>query len=198
MIDSSVLYTGIYCADKNDPVLNFCYESVRDEFFDDISGGEFVEGVVVYTSNTNGRKAYRAQKKFEEEYYDEYYKDLKEFCKTNKKKIIALIAGIAGLTIAAQLLIRRGAKKEAKALEGTIKELTNKSKNLKSEIDELDKVASRFMKARPGSKEADDAFAATGKRNELDVKRHGIEGELGMLVKNYNSICDRFHIKKKI
>ena len=108
---------GIECADHDD--LHFCYESVRDEFFNDISGDDFY----IEKAKASGVKAKLST--------------VKQWIVANKKKIALLAAAVAGLFIIAAQLRKKKALKEADALLEKAKEYKKECESLKKQMDEL-------------------------------------------------------------
>jgi len=117
----NMLSFGINCID--DPELDFCYEAVREDFFDDISEDYFSEAAIPENIKTP-------------------LIAIKDWIKKNRKKLVILAGAIAVLTAVALKLKSNAAKEkreEVAEIERHKKWVKGQYDKLKASLDKMEK-----------------------------------------------------------
>ena len=149
-MDITLLEYGCTCSDIDD--LNFCYEAVKEDFFEEIGGSSFNE------SGESGNKTAK----------------IKSLIRDNKKKI-AIIAGVAvALGTISVLLYRKGKNKEAAAT----KEASGKVKKLASLFSRKNKEIEKDASGSDPEKAVKKAGALNAKISAIAKKVTSIKDKL--------------------
>ena len=171
---------GIECADHHE--IDFCYESVRDEFFSDISG-EFI---------TEAKKQKRSA-----------LDSIKEWLKRNKKRIALLAAGIAAVVILVSQLRKRNAVKEAKEIEKKANDLKKQYRDLRKSQKELEDAVKAYDKEiDKAQSKLDEAWKPYGAhkqeiKNERDRRWNEYERATWKFVKTTDDIKHQDELRKR-
>ena len=181
MIDYSVLQAGIAC-ENIDPA---CYEMVREDFFEEVSGIDFFEKAEGKSSKTNMSPEEIAAKKAK--------------AKQLRKRILKVAAFIAVVGVAVRVATKVLPEREVKKLE-------SEYGKLKSNIDDIyDRKWKNFERHSgvAGDKGVSDAdYNKECERfhkeyDKLDAETVMVENQIKKIVARANRLIDTFHLKCK-
>ena len=157
MFDYNTLETGLWCAGKGFEEANFCYESVKESFFDDICGNDefYTEGIVDKFKKPKKAEPTKSAK-------------IKKIISANKKKIAIVAACAVAILAAVVILKKKGKTKEAEAAKKVGESLKASAEKLKEKNNEVENVAKEAEKELSHAKLAAE-YAEAQKKMEKAV-----------------------------
>jgi len=188
MIDYSVLQAGIAC-ENIDPA---CYEMVREDFFEEVSGIDFFEKAEGKSSKTNMSPEEIAEKKAK--------------AKQLRKRILKVAAFIAVVGVAVRVATKVLPEREVKKLESEYGKLKTEIEDLQEEkrnvyLRHIDFSASLHEDSEGGlSKEDLAAWKKSSDNQRSEDKRLSgeidkIDERIKVVVAKANHLIDTFHLK---
>lgn len=157
MFDYNTLEIGLWCENKEFEEANFCYESVKESFFDDICGNDefYTEGIVDKLKKPKKEESTKSAK-------------IKKLIGANKKKIAIVAACAVAILAAVVILKKKGKTKEAEAAKKVGESLKASAEKLKEKNNEVEKVAKEAEKELSHAKLAAE-YAEAQKKMEKAV-----------------------------
>ena len=148
MFDYDVLNAGLYCESVEQDDAEFCYEAVREAFFDEISDMEYLEE----SGDSKGK--------------------IKTILKENKKKIAVIAACIVAITAIIVILRKKGSKtsvEKAEQAKEVLVEAKEKAVEATKKAEQASKAATtdaEYAKAEKIAEQASKVCEATAKKAE--------------------------------
>lgn len=154
MIDYNILDVGLWCEGKDFEEAELCYDIIREDFFDDIGGGELFEEA------SSSKSA-----------------QLKQTIKNNKKKIAIIAACSVALIAAVVILKKKGKTKEAAQAKKAGEHFKSVASTLKNQNTQVESAAKSVIQEEKKASTPEQKKAAAKKVEKVLEKAEAVNAK---------------------